>query len=312
MQQDPSLTVDIAAFRRFNRAYTRFLGTLNDRYLSTEFSLAEGRVLYEVGTRGKTQAKEVAAALGMDAGYLSRLLSKLEKAGLVRRETARQDGRAANLLLTAQGRAAIRTLNLRADRQAKAILGRLSDSQRAQFAGAVQAIQSVVLGERSEPRGATLRTHRPGDMGMVVALEAAGYVEQFGWDGTFEGLAAKIVAHFIENYDPERERCWVAEIDGRHVGHVFLVRDPERADTAKLRLLYVDPSARGQRLGQTLVDQCVTFAREAGYRRITLWTQSILQSAHRIYAAVGFRLVREEPHHTFGHDLIGQTWELDL
>jgi DNA-binding MarR family transcriptional regulator/GNAT superfamily N-acetyltransferase len=310
--QAANLAADAAAFRQFNRSYTRFLGTLNDSFLRTEYSLAEGRVLYEMANRKKPQAKEISEALGMDAGYLSRILSKFEKSGLAERRTSKRDSRAADLLLTARGRAAFRTLNMRAENEARAVLKDLTSAERARFMGALQTIEQIALEKAKEGKTFTLRTHRPGDMGMVVALEGAGYVEQFGWDGTFEALVAKIVAEFIANFDPPRERCWIAEIDGRHAGHVFLVRHPERPDTGKLRLLYVDPSARGLGLGQTLVTECIRFAREAGYRRITLWTQSILAAAHRIYEQAGFRLVHEEPHHSFGKDLIGQTWELEL
>ena len=307
-----NLAADAAAFRQFNRSYTRFLGTLNDSFLRTEFSLAEGRVLYEMAKRTKPQARDISEALGMDAGYLSRILSKFEKAGLVERRTSKQDSRAADLLLTAKGRAAFRTLNTRAESEARAVLKDLSNAERTRFMGALQIIEQIALGKAQGPRTFTLRTHRPGDMGMVVALEGAGYAEQFGWDSTFEALVAKIVGEFIRNFDPGRERCWIAELDGRHVGHIFLVRHPDRPETGKLRLLYVDPSARGLGLGQTLVRECVQFAREAGYRRMTLWTQSILAAAHRIYEQAGFRLVQEEPHHSFGQDLIGQTWELEL
>jgi GNAT superfamily N-acetyltransferase len=177
---------------------------------------------------------------------------------------------------------------------------------------ALHTIEQTAIGIEPEPSSIILRSHRPGDMGMAIHLEGAGYVEQFGWDETFEALAARIVADFLANFDGARERCWIAEIEGRHVGHVFLVRHPDRPDTAKLRLLYVDPATRGLGLGQRLVTECVRFARAAGYRRITLWTQSMLTSAHRIYQAAGFRLVREEPHHSFGKDLIGQTWDLEL
>lgn len=303
---------EIAAFRSFNRAYTRFLGTLSNSYLRTEYSLAEGRVLYEIATRNRPQAKEVAEALGLDAGYLSRILTRFQKAGLVARATASHDRRAAHLMLSARGKAALRTLNRRADRQARAVLAPLTTEQRSQLAGAWRTIESAVLGHRPDPASLVLRTHRPGDMGIIVALEGAGYVDQFGWDETFEALAARITADFIDHFDPARERCWVAEIAGRHVGHIFLVRHPDQPGTAKLRLLYVDPSARGLGLGHRLVDECVRFARSAGYKKITLWTQSILTAAHRIYQAAGFRLIKEEPHHSFGHDLIGQTWELDL
>ena len=308
----PSLVPATAAFRRFNRAYTRFLGTLNDHYLRTQYSLAEGRVLYELATHKKPQARDVAEALGLDAGYLSRILRKFERAGLVARATSRQDKRAADLRLTARGRAAIRTLNLRADKQAQDLLGSLSPGQRAKFSDALDTIEETVLGGRPEAGSVALRTHRPGDMGVVVQLEGAGYVEQFGWDQTFEGLVARIVADFLANYDPARERCWIAEMDGRHVGHIFLVKHPNEPGTAKLRLLYVDPAARGLGLGARLVEECIRFARAAGYRKITLWTQSIMKAAHRIYQGAGFRLVREEPHHSFGKDLIGQTWEMDL
>jgi DNA-binding MarR family transcriptional regulator/predicted N-acetyltransferase YhbS len=299
-------------FRRFNRAYTRFLGTLDDHYLRTEYSLAEGRVLYELATRPRPQAKEIAEVLGLDPGYLSRILRKFERTGLVARATARDDKRASDLRLTARGRAAIRTLNVRADKQARAVLGNLSASQRAKFANALSTIEQTVLGTPAEPASIVLRAHRPGDMGMVAHLEGTGYVEQFGWDHSFEALVARIAADFLDNFDAARERCWIAEMNGAHVGHVFLVRHPEQRDTAKLRLLYVDPAARGMGLGARLVGECVRFARSAGYRKITLWTQSILTAVHRIYQAAGFRLVREEPHRSFGKDLVGQTWETDL
>lgn len=309
---DPALVRDAAAFRQFNRVYTRFIGTLNEGFLRTEFSLAEGRVLYELAANARTQAKEIAEALGLDAGYLSRILSKFEKARLVRRKTLKIDNRAANLMLTPRGRAAFRTLNTRSERQARTVLKGLSPQARAQFVDSIRAMNRIVSGESPKETTYTLRTHRPGDMGVVVALEGAGYVAQFGWDGTFEAMAARIVADFVANFDRRRERCWIAEIEGRHVGHVFLVRHPEIPGMAKLRLLYVDPSARGLGLGQRLVNECIGFARDAGYERITLWTQSILSAAHRIYRNSGFHLVSEQPHHSFGKDLVGQTWELKL
>jgi GNAT superfamily N-acetyltransferase len=191
-------------------------------------------------------------------------------------------------------------------------LASLSEDQRSRFINALQTIERTALGIKSESPPIVLRSHRPGDMGMVVHLEGHGYVEQFGWDQSFEALAARIVADFLANFDELRERCWIAEMDGRHVGHVFLVRHPDQPDAAKLRLLYVDSAARGMGLGRRLVTECVGFAVQAGYRKVTLWTQSVLTAAHRIYQAAGFRLVREEPHHSFGKDLIGQTWELEL
>jgi DNA-binding MarR family transcriptional regulator/GNAT superfamily N-acetyltransferase len=302
----------VASFRQFNRNYTRFLGTLNDRYLHTDVSLAEGRVLYELATRANLQAKDIADTLGLDAGYLSRILTKFKKAGLVTRSASKNDRRASNLLITARGRAVVHTLNLRAGKQAATVLKNLSADQRADLSRALTTVEQIVLEQKPDESEITLRNHRPGDMGMVVHLEGAGYVDQFGWDMTFEALAARIVADFLERFDSARERCWIAEIQGRHVGHVFLVQHPEHRDTAKLRLLYVDPAARGKGLGQRLVAECVRFAHEASYRKITLWTQSILTAAHRIYKSAGFRLVREEPHHSFSKDLVGQTWEMDL
>src|SRR5450432_1474581 len=247
---DASLASPKEAFRRFNRAYTRFLGTLNESYLSSGYSLAEGRVLYELATRSRSQANEVAETLGLDTGYLSRILSKFEKAGLVVRAIARHDNRAVHLLLTARGRAAVRTLNRRADKQANGILSNLSEDQRGKFIGALHTVEQTVLGIRPESSAILLRTHRPGDMGMVVHLEGAGYVEQFEWDEAFEALAVRIVSEFLANLDEARERCWIAEMEGRHVGHVFLVRHPDQPATAKLRLLYVDPAARNLGLGQ--------------------------------------------------------------
>lgn len=308
----PELTPAVASFRQFNRAYTRFLGTLNDRYLHTDLSLAEGRVLYELETHPKLQAKEIADALGLDTGYLSRILSKFTKDGLVSRSTSEDDRRAANLRITERGRAMARTLNLRADKQAAAILKQLSAGQRAEFSRALSTVEQIILAREPKAASVVLRNHRPGDMGMVVHLEGAGYVEQFGWDMTFEALAARIVADFLEKFNPARERCWIAEMDDRQVGHIFLVQHPEHRHTAKLRLLYVDPVARGMGLGGRLVNECIGFAREVGYGKIMLWTQSILTAAHHIYQSAGFQLVGEEPHHSFGKNLIGQTWELDL
>jgi DNA-binding MarR family transcriptional regulator/GNAT superfamily N-acetyltransferase len=318
---DPTLPAEAAAFRRFNRLYTYFLGTLSEGFLRTEFSLAEGRVLYELATRRPAaKAKEIGEALGMDAGYLSRILTQFEKSGLITRRPSQRDGRASDLQLTTRGRTVFRTLNTRAEKQARDFLRALPLTARAEFSSALGTMQSMVeqslSGEQPPPLAWTLRTHRSGDMGMVVALEGAGYVDQFGWDSTFEGLVARIVSDFIDHFNPERERCWIAEIPdlgrGRHVGHIFLVQHPEQPDTAKLRLLYVDPSARGLGLGQALVDECVRFARESGYRKIVLWTQSILTAAHRLYQNAGFCLVEEQRHHSFGKDLIGQNWELDL
>ncbi len=304
----------VAALRRFNRRYTRWIGTLEEGYLRTGYSLAEGRVLYELATRTRPQAKEIAAALGLDAGYLSRILARFARRGLLRRSVARADRRGAHLLLTARGRAAFATLDRRADEQSGALLEAMSAAGRARFLAALAMMEDAAVagGPQPSPPDFKLRAHRPGDMGTVVASEGAGYAAQFGWDASFEALVARIAGDFLDHFDPARERCWIAEIDGRHAGHVFLVRHPDQPDTAKLRLLFVEPHARGLGLGQALVGACVAFARQAGYRRVTLWTQSVLTSARKLYQAAGFRLTQEEPHHRFGHDLVAQTWDLDL
>jgi DNA-binding MarR family transcriptional regulator/GNAT superfamily N-acetyltransferase len=308
---------EIAAFRRFNRRYTRFIGTLQEGLLDTPYSLSEARVLYELATRRRPFAKEITQELGMDAGYLSRILSKFQEAGLLKRAASPEDGRQTHLTLTKEGRAAFRNLNSRSDRQARSILGGLAPASRSNLIRSMHTIEDLLnttaeAKERTDVNPFALRPHRPGDMGWVVHREGALYAQEYGWDERFEALAARVVADFIDRFDPACERCWMAERDGESLGHIFLVKHPEQPGVAKLRLLLVEPSARGMGVGHALVAECVRFAREAGYRKITLWTQSILTAAHRIYQKAGFRLVHEEPHHSFGKDLIAQTWELDL
>jgi DNA-binding MarR family transcriptional regulator/GNAT superfamily N-acetyltransferase len=302
---------DTSRFRRFNRMYTRYIGTLDEGFLNSEFSLAEGRILYELANRTQPAASEIAEALGLDPGYMSRVLRKFEQRGLLSRKSSQQDGRLATLKLTARGMAAFRKLNASSDEQAEKILAGLAPESRKELLRSMQSIEKI-LTRSAERRRFVLRPHRIGDMGWVVYSEAAGYAVQYGWDGMFEALVAKIVGDFITNFDPDRERCWIAEIDGEHVGHIFLVKHPDEPKTAKLRLLFVEPSARGMGLGEALVTECLRFARTAGYRKVVLWTQRMLGAAHRIYERAGFRLVKEEPHHSFGHDLIGQEWELEL
>lgn len=307
---------EIAAFRRFNRLYTRFIGTLQEGLLDTAYSLSEARVLYELATRRQPFAKEIAQELGMDAGYLSRILSKFQSAGLLKRAASLEDGRQTQLTLTKEGRAAFRNLNVRSDQQARSMLGALEPASRSNLIRSMGTIEDVLSttaeAKKTATKPFTLRSHRPGDMGWVVHREGALYAQEYGWDERFEALAARVVADFIDRFDPACERCWIAERDGESLGHIFLVKHPEQPGVAKLRLLLVEPSARGMGLGHALVAECVRFAREAGYWKITLWTQSILTAAHRIYQQAGFRLVHEEPHHSFGKDLIAQTWELDL
>jgi len=306
------LTGDIAIFRRFNRMYTRFIGTLNESLPDSDFSLAEARVLYELATRAAPKAKEIAEGLGMDPGYLSRLLGKFEIAGLLKRKTSGQDGRYSELTLTARGRSAFSKLNAASEAQAGTALGGLPPSARMKLIACMQTIGGILMKTEGKPAAYVLRPHRIGDMGWVVYRESVGYAEEYGFDETFEALVARIVSDFVTNFDASRERCWIAEVDGQGVGHVFLVKHPDEPQTAKLRLLFVEPSARGIGLGNALVRECVGFARTAGYRKIVLWTQSNLIAAHRVYEGAGFRLTKEEPHHSFGKDLIGQTWELGL
>jgi DNA-binding MarR family transcriptional regulator/GNAT superfamily N-acetyltransferase len=306
------LTDDIAIFRRFNRMYTRFIGTLNEGLLNSPYSLAEARVLYELATRDAPKAKEIADELGVDAGYLSRLLGKFERDGLLKRKASEQDGRYADLMLTARGRAAFKKLNALSEEQAETVLEGLPPSARTQLVDCMRTMEGILTRTDRRRLPYILRPHRVGDMGWIVYREGIGYAEQYGWDDTFEALVARIVDQFVTNFDPGRERCWIAEIDGQNVGHIFLVKHPGESETAKLRLLFVEPSARGVGLGDALVKECVRFARTAGYKKVVLWTQSILVGAHRIYERAGFRLVKEEPHHSFGKDLTGQTWELEL
>jgi DNA-binding MarR family transcriptional regulator/GNAT superfamily N-acetyltransferase len=293
----PGVSGEIAKFRHFNRMYTRYIGTLNEGLLNSDYSLAEARVLYELANRNAPKASEIAEGLGMDPGYLSRLLGKFERDGLLQKKMSEQDGRFAELVLTTRGKSVFKKLNELSNEQAHAALQGLPPAARAEVIHCMQSIEELLM--------KTDRSRTP-------YREGLGYAEQYGWDATFEALVANIVSDFITHFEPARERCWIAEVDGRHVGHVFLVKHPSQAHTAKLRLLFVEPSARGTGLGHALVNECVRFARTAGYRKIVLWTQSMLTAAHRIYQAAGFRLVKEEPHHSFGHNLVGQEWELDL
>jgi DNA-binding MarR family transcriptional regulator/GNAT superfamily N-acetyltransferase len=308
----PGVSGEIAKFRHFNRMYTRYLGTLNEGLLNSDYSLAEARVLYELANRDAPKASEIAEGLGMDPGYLSRLLGKFERDGLVQKKVSEQDGRFAELALTTRGKSVFKKLNELSNEQAHASLQSLPPAARAEVIHCMQSIEEHLMKTDRSRTPYVLRPHRVGDMGWIVYREGLGYAEQYGWDATFEALVAEIVSHFINHFDPARERCWIADVDGQHVGHVFLVKHPSEALTAKLRLLFVEPSARGTGLGHALVNECVRFARTAGYRKIVLWTQSMLTAAHRIYQGAGFRLVKEEPHHSFGHDLVGQEWELEL
>lgn len=305
-------SASIARFRRFNRFYTRYVGTLREGLLDSSLSLAEARVLYELANREAPTAKEISSDLGLDAGYLSRILTKFESDALLKRTTSREDSRVQSLQLTRKGESVFRELNRRSDRQAAAILEQLEIAERGALLQSMGRVERLLSKAGVERRDYTLRPHRVGDMGWIVHREGLLYAQEYGWDETFEALVAQIVADFVRNYDPARERCWIAEAEGESLGHIFLVKHLDRPRVARLRLLLVEPAARGMGLGHALVAECIRFARAAGYERITLWTQSILSAAHKIYTQAGFRLVKEEAHTSFGKQLIGQTWELDL
>jgi DNA-binding MarR family transcriptional regulator/GNAT superfamily N-acetyltransferase len=296
--------------RRFNRFYTRRIGVLEEGHLHSPFSLTEVRVLYELAHRAKPTAAELANDLGLDAGYLSRILAGFAKRGFVRKQASAADGRQNLLQLTKQGQKAFAPLDTKANKEVTALLAGLPETELKRLVEAMRTIERL-LGSRLEPAASyLLRPHQPGDMGWVVYRHGVLYAQEYGYDERFEALVAEIVAQFIQNLDPKRERCWIAERDGVNVGSVFLVKKSE--EVAKLRLLLVEPSARGLGIGRRLVEECIHFARRTGYRRITLWTNEGLHAAQHIYQAVGFQLIHAEPHDLFGDGLVGQTWELPL
>ncbi len=297
----------VDAIRRFNRFYTRRIGVLETRYLGSPFPLPQARVLYELGQRGEATASELGAELDLDLGYLSRLVQSLRRQGLLQGEPSKEDARRVRLSLSAKGRKVYLQLDARSRQEVAGMLDQLPAPQQQRLVGALQAVEAVL--ERKD-KPVSLREHRPGDIGWVVHAHGRFYAEEYGWDERFEALVAEIAAAFVQNFDRKRERCWIAEMDGEPVGSVFVVKDTKT--TAKLRLLIVDPKARGRGLGKRLVEECIRFAREKGYRRLALWTQSNLAAARRIYRAAGFRKVKEEKHASFGVKLTGEYWELEL
>jgi DNA-binding MarR family transcriptional regulator/N-acetylglutamate synthase-like GNAT family acetyltransferase len=306
MQYLPKSSID--QVRRFNRFYTRRIGALRQGYMGSPFALPQARVLYEIGERGECTASELGADLDLDLGYLSRLLQSLRRQGVVRGEAAKEDGRRVRLSLTARGRKAYQLLDGRSRDLVADMLGKLAAPEQARLVGALQAVESVL--EKKEQPQITLRAHRPGDMGWVIERHGALYFEERGWGERFEALVAQIAARFVNQFEEKRERCWIAEMDGERVGCVFVVK--QNSAIAKLRLLLVEPRARGRGLGRRLVEECIGFARAAGYRKLVLWTQSNLAEARRIYKATGFSLARKQPHQDFGVKLTGEYWELKL
>ncbi|MCE3248103.1 MAG: family N-acetyltransferase [Geminicoccaceae bacterium] len=300
----------VAAVRRFNRFYTKQIGALHEGLLQSPFALTEARVLYELAEREGVSATELGRELDLDAGYLSRILRRFGERGLIRRTPSQADRRQSHLWLTERGRAAFALLDQASRAEVGEMLAGLSAPERRTLLDAMSTLERLLGGRRVPERPYVLRDHRPGDLGWVVHRHGVLYAQEYGWDERFEALVAGIVAQFVERCDPTRERCWIAERDGEKLGAVFLVRESEQS--AKLRLLLVEPKARGLGIGTGLVQECEAFAREAGYRTIRLWTNSVLHAARHIYERAGYRLVHEEPHHSFGHDLVGETWELQL
>jgi DNA-binding MarR family transcriptional regulator/N-acetylglutamate synthase-like GNAT family acetyltransferase len=300
---------DVAAIRAFNRFYTARVGALRDGLLATAHPLPEARVLYELGQREQTDAGALRRTLELDAGYLSRLLGRLEEQGLVARERSPADARRQVVALTKQGQAAYATLDERSAAEIATILDGLPARDRARLRAAMDTVREVLDGA-PRPAGFVLRPPRPGDYGWVVQRHGALYAQEYGWDESFEALVARVVADYADDHDPEREAAWIAEVAGRPVGSIFCVRRDERA--AKLRLLLVEPDARGLGVGQALVDECVRFARAAGYAELVLWTNDVLTGARRLYERAGLALVAAEPHRAFGHDLVGEDWALRL
>ena len=300
----------VAAVRSFNRFYTLQMGLLHQGYLKSPFSLTEVRVLYELAHRAKLTAAELSKELGVDAGYLSRILLHFEKRGLIRRKPSQNDGRQSHLSLTQKGRKAFAPLEAKAHAEIAALLDKLSAAEQNCLIEAMHAIEKLLGAPVESKTSYLLRPHQPGDMGWIIHRHGALYAQEYGWDEQFEALVAEIAAKFIQNFNPKAERCWIAEKDSAIAGCIFLVRKSARV--AKLRLLLVEPTARGLGIGGRLVDECIRFARRAGYKTITLWTQKNLLAATHLYQKAGFRLVYEEPHQSFGHDLIAQTWELTL
>jgi DNA-binding MarR family transcriptional regulator/GNAT superfamily N-acetyltransferase len=305
-----ALAQRIAAVRRFNRFYTQRLGVLQNPYGKSPFSLAEARVLYELTQRDKATASEIGAELGLDAGYLSRILRGFAARGLIAKERSRADGRHIHLTLTARGRKAFAPLETYSTEEVGKMLQALGPVDQARLVAATRTIEELVGGTATSSGPYVLRPHRPGDMGWVVSRHGVVYAEEYGWDQRLEALVAEIVASFLRDFDSERERCWIAERDGKNVGSVFLVKDSLRV--ARLRLLLVERAARGLGLGARLVDECIRFARQAGYQKITLWTHSVLIAARHIYQSAGFQLVDTKSHEEFGKTLVGETWELKL
>ncbi len=312
VEPPPVAAPHVDAVRRFNRFYTRRIGALGEALLRTRFSLTEARVVYELAQRAPTTATALGEALGIDAGYLSRILRGFQERGLLERRPSPSDGRQQLLALTDDGRAAFTELDDASQRDVAAMLARLPDPDRGRLVEAMRRVEALLQPAPASAEPFTLRTHRPGDLGWVVQRHGELYHAEYGWGERFEALVARTIVDFVEQLDPARERCWIAERDGERVGCIFVVRHPERGGVARLRLFLIEPHARGLGLGRRLVQEVTRFARGAGYHTITLWTQQALLAARHLYREEGYRVVHEEPHLLFGPESIAETWELTL
>jgi len=306
---DPRTDQEVAAVREFNRFYTNVLGLLREGLLDTPYSLTEARVIFELAAGGQADAAGLGRSLNINAGYLSRIVARLEASKLISRQRSAADGRRQLIGLTEQGMAAFLMLDDRSSSQIGDLLGRLSGADQRRLASAMATVRGILAGT-PRPAGYVLRAPLPGDLGWVIRQHGAVYADEYRWDESFEALVARIVADYANQQDPSREAAWIAEVDGEPAGCVFCVRNSDT--TAQLRLLLVDPAARGLGIGARLVAECISFARRAGYAELVLWTNDVLTAARRVYERAGFRLTGTERHHSFGHDLTGQTWRLPL
>jgi len=300
----------IAAVRRFNRFYTQRIGVLQGAWLGSPFSLTEARVLYELKQRAGTTATEIARELGLDAGYLSRILRRFQKLRLIKKETSPADARQSFLTLTEHGRKAFAPLETRSNRDVAAMLAKLPAVQQNDLVDALRMAEGLMSEAWRGRADVALRAPRAGDFGWIVQRHAVLYQREYGWCEEFEGVCAQIVADFIKKFDSRWERGWIAELNGQNVGSVLMAKDSD--EVARLRLLLVEPAARGLGVGKRLTDECIRFARECGYRRMTLWTHSVLSAARHVYAQAGFRLTSSEPRRSFGQDVVSEHWDMKL
>lgn len=305
----------ITRVREFSRFYTRKAGVLNEMLLDSNFGLTEARVMYELNNRTMPTAKELATDLDLDPAYISRLLKKIEKMGVIERRPSPHDGRQQMIMLTEKGRQEAQMLENRSMKLFGKMIGELSEKDQHALLDAMDRITNLLDREQKTPdeqdaTSFTLRLHRPGDLGWIVSAHGRIYAEEFGWDDSFEALVASIASDFLKNYKEGREFCWIAEKDGETIGSAVVVEEDQK--TAKLRLVIVDPKARGLKAGLKLVEQCMISAKEAGYEQMSLWTNANLTAAINIYKKLGFKMIEEEPHHSFGHDLVGQYWKRSL